>query len=56
MLPDTIYVLRALEYAELARRADDFEAREQFRRLAACWLRLAEYAQQHQPAARAMAA
>jgi hypothetical protein len=51
MLPENLYLLRALEYAELATRAQDFEVREQLRRLSACWLRLADYAkrQDRQP-------
>jgi hypothetical protein len=56
MPPDRPYIVRALEYAELAREAEDFDARECLRELALCWLRLADYARQKQaPAADAAA-
>jgi hypothetical protein len=48
MLPESLYALRALEYAELANQAQDLEARDHLRHLAACWLRLADYATQRQ--------
>jgi len=46
MLPEELYVLRALEYAELANQTTDLEAREHYRYLAAGWLRLSDYARQ----------
>ena len=46
MLPDSLYILRALEYAELANQAEDSQARDHLRHLAACWLRLDDYAEQ----------
>jgi hypothetical protein len=48
MQPDSPYILRALEYAELASEAKDSDARECLRELALCWLRLADYARQKQ--------
>ena len=49
MLPEDLYILRAHEYAELADKAQDFKAREILRHLAACWLRLADYAKEQRP-------
>jgi hypothetical protein len=46
MLPQDLYALRGLEYAELANQAQDFEMRHHYRHLAAYWLRLADYARQ----------
>jgi hypothetical protein len=46
MPPESLYTMRALDYAELADHARDFKTREQLRQLAACWLRLAAYAEQ----------
>jgi hypothetical protein len=48
MPPDNIYVLRALEYAELAEREQDFTARQYLRQFTLCWLRLAEIRQASQ--------
>lgn len=50
MLPQELYVLRASEYADIAERAKALEIRTHYRHLAACWLRLADYAQQQQQA------
>jgi hypothetical protein len=47
MPPHNLYVLRAMEYAELAEREQDFKARQYLRQLALCWLRLADFASQH---------
>jgi len=49
MLSENVYILRAHEYAELADKAQDFKAREILRHLAACWLRLADYAKEQRP-------
>jgi hypothetical protein len=49
MLPQDVCVLRALEYAELANQAQDFQTRDHYRRLAAGWLRLFEHARQQTP-------
>lgn len=46
MLPEEVDALRALEFAELANQTHDLHAREDMRHLAACWLRLSDYAQQ----------
>ena len=46
MLSENVYILRAHEYAELADKAQDYKAREILRHLAACWLRLADYAKE----------
>jgi hypothetical protein len=48
MLSQQLYILRAVEYAEIAERAEDLETRAHYRHLAACWLRLADYAQHQQ--------
>jgi hypothetical protein len=46
MRPEDLYILRAQEYAERVEQAQDFETREALREVAACWLRLADYARE----------
>jgi hypothetical protein len=46
MRPEQLYIRRVQEYAERAEQAQDFEACEALREMAACWLRLADYARE----------
>jgi hypothetical protein len=44
MQPEELYIRRAQEYAERVEQAQDIHDREVLRGIAACWLRLADYA------------